>query len=613
MPENNDVKRGGISVETEHIFPIIKKWLYSEKEIFLRELVSNACDAVTKLRRLASLGEYAEPENEKYRITVSVSKSKKTITVSDNGIGMSEDELDRYICKMALSGAMDFIRKYEGKDDSDSGIIGHFGLGFYSAFMVADKVDVLTKSYTDAPAVFWSCDEAGNYEISPAERTGRGTDVILHVNDDSDEYLSDYKLRGILDRYCAFMPVEIYLVDEDAAPADGEDKKEDEKPVNDTMPLWQKKASECTEEEYLAFYRKVFDDYREPLFHLHLNADYPLNFKGILYFPRLREGYESLDGKVKLFYHQVFVADNIKEVIPEYLLMLRGVLDCPELPLNVSRSYLQNSAYVNKVGTYITKKVGDKITALCTSERENYEKMYPDLKTFLDYACICERKFYDRVKDALLLRSTDGKYYTFSEYLEGAADPVIYYTTDEKQQAAYVAMYADKGIRVAVFDTPLDVRLAESIEQYRADDKIRFRRIDAGLDALKGEGEDKAENAVKLFSAFSTDNCKLTVEAHPLSDTAAPALLTVSEETRRMQDMMRLYAEPGAPAMPTEATLVLNTDSGIIRRIDSGAYGDNTDAVVREVWSLALLSGRPLEASEMKELLENSYRLLEKL
>jgi len=613
MPENNDVKRGGISVETEHIFPIIKKWLYSEKEIFLRELVSNACDAVTKLRRLASLGEYAEPENEKYRITVSVSKSKKTITVSDNGIGMSEEELDRYICKMALSGAMDFIRKYEGKGDSDSGIIGHFGLGFYSAFMVADKVDVLTKSYTDAPAVFWSCDEAGNYEISPSDRTGRGTDVILHVNDDSDEYLNDYKLRGILDRYCAFMPVEIYLVDEDAPASDGEDKKEEEKPVNDTMPLWQKNASECTEEEYLSFYRKVFDDYREPLFHLHLNADYPLNFKGILYFPRLREGYESLEGKVKLFYHQVFVADNIKEVIPEYLLMLRGVLDCPELPLNVSRSYLQNSAYVSRVGTYITKKVGDKITSLCTSERENYEKMYPDLKTFLDYACICERKFYDRVKDALLLRATDGKYYSFSEYLEGVDDPVIYYTTDEKQQAAYVAMYADKGIRVAVFDTPLDVRLAESIEQYRADDKIRFRRIDAGLDALKGEGEDKMENAVKCFSAFSTDTCKLTVEAHPLSDTAAPALLTVSEETRRMQDMMRLYAEPGAPAMPTEATLVLNTNSEIIRRIDSGAYGDNTDAVVQEVWSLALLSGRTLEASEMKNLLENSYKLLLRL
>lgn len=620
MAEQNGTKTGGISVETEHIFPIIKKWLYSEKEIFLRELVSNACDAVTKLRRLSSLGEYSEPENEQYRITVSFSKSKKTISVADNGIGMTEDEVDRYICQMALSGAMDFIQKYEGKADDGAGIIGHFGLGFYSAFMVADRVDIDTRSYTQAPSVFWTCDEAGNYELSPSVRTDRGTEIILHVNEDSEEYLSEYKLREILDRYCAFMPVEIYLTDEDATPtaegeAEGEDKAEKEapKPINDTQPLWQKNPSDCTDKEYDDFYRKVFSDYREPLFHLHLNADYPLNFKGILYFPRLREGYESLEGKVKLFYHQVFVADNIKEVMPEYLLMLRGVLDCPELPLNVSRSYLQNNAYVNKVGAYITKKVGDKITSLCTSEREAYEKMYPDLKTFLAYACVCERKFYDRVKDALLLSCTDGSHLTLSEYLEEAKDKnenTVYYTTDARQQASYVSLYTQKGIRVAVFDNPLDVRLAESIEQYRADDKIRFRRIDADLDALKGEGDEKPEKAIALFSAFSDEHCKLTVEAHPLSDTETPALLTVSEETRRMQDFMRMYADASTPAMPTEATLVLNTNCEIIRRLDRGDYGDDTDTVARQIYSLALLSGRPLEAEEMKTFLRDSYRLL---
>ncbi|MBP5210121.1 MAG: molecular chaperone HtpG [Clostridia bacterium] len=607
-------RTGGISVETEHIFPIIKKWLYSEREIFLRELVSNACDAVTKLRRLASLGEY-DPAEETYRIDVSFSKSKKTLTVSDNGIGMTEDELDRYICKMALSGAMDFIQKYEGKTDGASGIIGHFGLGFYSAFMVADTVEIVTRSYTDAPAVHWSCTEAGEYVIDDAERPEHGTSVILHLNEESEEYLGEYKLREILQKYCAFMPTEIYLTDEDAPEKeDAKDaaQKDEPKPVNDTHPLWQKNPSDCTEEEYKDFYQRVFSDYRDTLFHLHLNADYPLNFRGVLYFPRLREGYESLEGKIKLYYNQVFVADNIKEVIPEYLLMLRGVLDCPDLPLNVSRSYLQNSAYVTKVGQYITKKVGDKIVALCQNERETYEKMYPDLKLFLAYASVCERKFYDRVADALLMRTAAGAYMTLPEYLEAAKETnenTVYYATDAKQQAAYLRLFEDKGVTCVIFDNPLDVRLAETIEQYKSDQKLKFRCVDSDLDALKGDGETKAKKAAGLFASFSTDKCKLTVRTEPLADTETPAILLTDEEARRMQDMMRMYGR-GDFDFPQEMTLVLNTNNPLIKKLEDGGFADRQETVARQIWLLALLSSRKLEAQEMKDLLSTSYDLM---
>ena len=615
---DTEKKQGGISVETEHIFPIIKKWLYSEKEIFLRELVSNACDAVTKLRRLASLGQY-ESDGQPYRVTVSFSKQAKTITVTDNGIGMTAEEVDRYICQMALSGALEFVQKYEGTSDQNSGIIGHFGLGFYSAFMVADTVDILTRSYTGAEAVSWTCTEAGQYEMSQGEKEERGTSIVLHINADSEEYLSAYKLREILDKYCGFMPTEIYLEDEDedteapAAEGDATDSpKAPPMPVNDTNPLWQKPASECTDEAYQEFYHKVFGDYRDPLFHIHLNADYPLNFKGILYLPRLREGYESLEGKIKLYYNQVFVADNIKEVLPEWLLMLRGVLDCPELPLNVSRSYLQNNVYVAKVSAYITKKVADKMVSLFTSEREAYANMYDDLKVFVSYACICDRKFYDRMAQALLFSTADGKKVTIEEYLEGKDGKTIYYATDAKRQAAFIKLYHDKGITPLLFDHMLDTKLAETIESYRREEGIKFQRIDADTEALKGDGMTTADVAKALFTGFATDMIKLTVEAAPLSDTQTPAILTTSEQSRRMEEMMRMYA-PDAPAMPVDATLVLNTNCPLIQKLNANEYGDNAGIVAQQIFSLALLSAKTLDATEMQTFLSNSYDLLSKL
>ena len=606
----NEKKKGGISVETEHIFPIIKKWLYSEKEIFLREIVSNASDAVTKLRRLASLGKY-EPDGAPYRIDVSFSKALKTLTVTDNGIGMTEEELEKYICNMALSGALEFIQKYEGeKEESGNGIIGHFGLGFYSSFMVADTVEIVTASYEGAPSVHFTCTEDGSYEIEKdATEHPRGTSVIMHVNEDSEEYLEEAKLREILDKYCAFMPVEIYLTDEDKeeeAP-EGEEKQAPT-PINDVTPLWQKKASEITDEEYNTFYTKVFREYNEPLFHLHLNADYPLCFKGILYFPKLKENYESLEGKVKLFYNQVFVAENIKEVLPEYLLMLRGVLDCPELPLNVSRSYLQNSTYVAKLSRYIAKKVADKLAKMCKNDRERYEEIWHDVKTFAEYASVCEKSFYDQAKDGLLLTLSDGKKTTVHDAIEEVGEKkTLYYTTDAVLRAQYISMYTARSIRVFVADTLLDERFFQMLEQYEG---VKFVRVDAGTDALKEEDTvTEDEHLTKLFSALGKEGKPLTVKQERLKDTSVPAVLTVSEESRRMEEMMRMYA-PDMPGMPTEATLVLNLSSPIIEGLASGKFGEKEETVAKYVYSLATLSHRALDAEEMKEFLFDSYGLL---
>ena len=386
---NENIRRGGISVETQHIFPIIKKWLYSDKDIFLREIVSNASDAVIKLKRLHSLGQITLPENEEFKITVKIDTDESIITVTDNGIGMTLEELQKYICSIALSGALDFIEKYEGGDKS-GGIIGHFGLGFYSSFMVSETVEVDTLSYQGGDAVHFTCNENGEYEISPSDRTERGTSVIMHISEAEKEYLDETRLKGILNKYCAFMPIEIYF--ENGKPTDNNESK----PVNETSPLWCRSSSEITEEEYNEFYHKIFNDYEDPLFSIHINADYPLNFKGILYFPRIKNEAQSLEGEIKLYYNQVFVADNIKEVLPEYLLMLRGALDCPELPLNVSRSYLQDNAYVKKIGQHIVKKVADKLNALLNNDRPAYEKIYEDIRVFIEYACLREKKFYDR-------------------------------------------------------------------------------------------------------------------------------------------------------------------------------------------------------------------------
>ena len=614
------IKKGGISVETEHIFPIIKKWLYSDKDIFLREIVSNACDAVTKLRRLTSLGQVSDIPDD-YKITVKADKEERTITVSDNGIGMTEEELDRYLCQIALSGALDFINKYEGEESRNNGIIGHFGLGFYSSFMVSDRVTVVTRSYTGAPAVKWECTDSGEYTLSPSDKETRGTDVIMHIADGEDEYLEDGKLKSILEQYCSFMPVEIYYEGEkkpEPEKKEGEEAKEPEapKPINDTHPLWMKNPSDCTEEEYLEFYRKVFHDYREPLFHIHINADYPLNFRGILYFPKITNEYESLEGQVKLYYNQVFVADNIKEVIPEFLLMLRGVIDCPELPLNVSRSYLQNSGYVAKMSQHIVKKVADKLNSLFTTERENYEKLWQDIKIFVEYGSLREKKFYDRVKDSVIYQLTGGRYVTLDEYLEGAKEKhenTVYYATDKMAQAQYISMLEGEGIDVMYLDKGLDNQFISMIEQER---NVKFLRVDSGVaDALRGDGEKFESKALADLFVKVSGNDKLKVTFENLKDGTLPAMLTVSEQDRRFGEMMKLYGmqNDGMPA--PEGELVLNSGSDMIKRLAAKAESGDESAAdsAGYIYRLALLAQRKLSAEELKDFLRGSFAMLDKL
>ncbi len=608
-------KKGGISVETAHIFPVIKKWLYSEKDIFLREIVSNACDAVTKLKRLSSLGQYDADET--YRVDVTLDKTAGTLTVSDNGIGMTAEELDRYICQIALSGALEFVEKYEG-ENKNNGIIGHFGLGFYSSFMVSDTVELVTRSYTNAPAIHWTCNAEGEYETTAGTREVHGTTVVMHISSEEAAYLNPDKIREILDKYCAFMPVEIYFTDADAEEPEAKEGEAPAapEPINDTTPLWLKNPSDCTPEDYKEFYRKVFHDYREPLFWIHLNADYPLNFRGILYFPKLTNEYESIEGQVKLYYNQVFVADNIKEVIPEYLLMLKGVLDCPELPLNVSRSYLQNNTYVSKVSAHIVKKVADKLCSLSNTAREEYEKVWNDIRTFVEYACMRDRKFYDRVKDALLLELTDGTYLTPADYLERVKETnenTVYYASDKAAQAQYISMFASQNIPVALFEKQLDTQFLSIIESY--DSNVKYVRIDADIaGALKGDG-DVTENKelADLFVKVS-GNEKLKVAFMPLKESTVPVLLTVSEESRRMEEMMKLYAMNGMGmgAYPVDYTLTVNTASPLISKLDSmeDARREQTAAYL---YQLARLSQRKLNAEELQQFLRDSYAVLDLL
>ena len=640
MNQDNTRRRGGISVETAHIFPIIKKWLYSEKDIFLRELVSNAADAVTKHKRLISLGEI-EGDEEAYRITVTVDKTAGTLTVSDNGIGMTEEEVTRYLGNIALSGALDFVSKYESEQDtSGTGIIGHFGLGFYSAFMVADTVEVITRSFTGGETVRWVCDTNGAYEFTDAPYTlHRGTDIILHVTEEESEYLGAAKVKDMLDKYCSFMPTEIYFVDANAPVPTGTPEAsevEDEEtevptpaeptPINDTTPLWQKAPSECTDEEYKEFYRKVFRDYREPLFHIHINADYPLNFKGILYFPRLGNEYESPEGQVKLYYNQVFVADNVSEVIPEYLFMLKGVLDCPELPLNVSRSYLQNNTYVSKVSAHIVKKVCDKLNSLCLNERETYEGVWDSIKTFVEYACMRDRKFYDRVSDSLLFKLTDGKYVTVEEYFkveEGETEPsekILYYTSDPEGQAQYVSLFEAEGIKVAVLDRLIDTQFVQMYESYAGEGGVKFRRIDADVAAaLQADGDVTESEALTALYREVSGNDKLEVKFTPLKDESTPAMLTVSEESRRMEEMMRMYAMQGGmgamPAYPVDYTLTVNTASPLTGKLMDlcEADPDKAKLIASQIYRLCLLSQRKLTAEELTDFLAAGFDLLGKL
>lgn len=615
----NTVQHGGIRVEVEHIFPIIKKWLYSEKEIFLREIVSNACDAVTKLRRLVSLGEVKDLDLSGAHIRVILDKDAKTITVTDTGIGMTEEELQKYICQIALSGALDFVQKYENADTTaESGIIGHFGLGFYSSFMVSTTVDVITRSYTSSSLLKWSCTDAGEFDIEPNymdedDLIGEhGTAVVMHISDEGAEFLDSTHLRSVLDKYCAFMPVEIYF-------EDGSEKPDEAtSPVNDVNPLWLRQPSEITDEEYKQFYHQVFGDYRDPLFYIHLRADYPLNFKGILYFPRISNEYESLEGQVKLFYNQVFVADNIKEVIPEYLLMLKGVLDCPEMPLNVSRSYLQNSGYVAKISAHITKKVADKINALFNNEREQFETLWRDLKTFVEYGCMRDRKFYDRVKDSLLLEKCGGGFVTLSEYLEGAKDKhenKVYYATDKVAQAQYISLLEKEGIVVTVLDRVLDTQFIHVLES--ANDNVKFLRVDAEV-ASALQSTEAATAFEQVTDAFKTVlDEHTTVETQSWKDGEVPAVLIVSEESRRVEEMMKMYTVPGqsAPDFPLDYKLILNTSNSLIQKINDlhGSDPEKASVLAKHILHLATLSQRKLSADELKLFLTDSYSLLSML
>lgn len=631
MEEN--IKKGGISVETQNIFPVIKKWLYSDKDIFVRELISNGCDAVTKHKRLVSLGE-AESDGKPYRIDVTLDTELGTLTFSDNGIGMNQEEIDKYINQIALSGALDFIQKYEGEsEDAGKGIIGHFGLGFYSAFMIADKVEIKSKSYRkDDAAVWWTGNEDGSYEMRPCDKMQRGTDIILYINDDEKEYASESKIREIIEKFCSFMPVEIYytvLPEKKAEVKEGEEPKEksEPKPVNDTTPLWLKKPSECTDEEYKEFYRKVFHDYKEPLFWIHISADYPLNFKGILYFPKLSNEYGNYEGQVKLYYNQVFVADNIKEVIPEYMFLLKGVLDCPELPLNVSRSYLQSNGYVAKISAHIVKKVSDKLNSLFNTDREKYESFWDDVKPFVEYAGIRDNKFFSKVKDVILYKTTEGKFMTLAEYAANEHyDNTVYYTDDKQRQSKYVSMFASQGVPVVEFDKLIDVQFVSFAEsELKSDDKykdIKFVRVDSGVadilkDSDKQTDEEQSKKLCDFFKETLGKGDGLKISCDHLKDSTVPAVLNLSEQSRRFSDMMKMYGG-GMGSMPVEETLVLNLSNPLIGKIADKITSEETPdelskSLATQAYMLALVAQRPLEPDELSKFISQSSELFAKL
>ena len=602
-----NTEKGGISVQTEHIFPIIKKWLYSDKDIFLREIVSNACDACTKLKRLYSLGEVKDVNCDDFRIDVVLDKEAKTVSIKDNGIGMSADEVKRYINQIALSGALEFIEKYDEKNGAD-GIIGHFGLGFYSAFMVAERVQMYTKSYTDAPAVAWECTEGGSYEMSEDETSDeRGTLIVLHITDDEKEYLDGARLRAILEKYCSFMPVPVYFDDGEKCDCKDEKCSHEHGPVliNDTEPLWTKNPSDCTKEQYDELYRKLTGDFKEPLFYIHINADYPLNFKGILYFPKYTSQYESLEGEIKLYYNQVFVADNIKEILPDYMIMLKGVLDCPELPLNVSRSYLQNDAYSKKIAKHISKKVSDKLSSLFNTEREEFEKLWEDVKAFVLFASLRDEKFYERVKECVLFKSSDGEFMTLSEYKEKTKDVhegKVFYTTDRVSQAQYVSMLKKQGATVVELDGVLDTQFISLLES--TETGLKFNRVDSELSELmkSDTAADINEDAVKeLFGELLGKDVQINV--CPLKD-GAPLILTVSEDSRRMNDMLKMYQSfgkgEGISALAEKEELCINSLHPVISAL-SKTDKEAALPVAKQLLNLARLMRRPLSADEAED------------
>ena len=739
MGESNTVKNGNLSINSENIFPIIKKWLYSDHDIFYRELISNGCDAVTKLKKLDMMGEYTLPDGYKPRVDVIVNPEQKTLTVIDNGLGMTADEVEEYINQIAFSGATDFIEKYKDKSNADQ-IIGHFGLGFYSAFMVADEVHIDTLSYQEgAKAVHWECDGGTEYSMEEGDRKEVGTAITLFLNEDCLEFCNEYKAREVIKKYCSFMPTEIYLAkantqetqiikaeekqeddvvleeihpEKKPAPepkegeeaAESEDDNDDSENVeklkirkrpellNDTAPLWTKHANDCTKEEYLEFYRKVFHDYKEPLFWIHLNMDYPFNLKGILYFPKINMEYESIEGTIKLYNNQVFIADNIKEVIPEFLLLLKGVIDCPDLPLNVSRSALQNDGFVKKISEYISKKVADKLSGMCKTEKEEYDKYWDDISPFIKFGCLKDDKFCERMNDYILFKNLDGKYLTLPECLEikpsneagqadgaedagsgnengstadengenengGAAeekesggavdengqkveaevvsdgdkaddaeeaeekkDKIIYYVTDEKQQGQYIKMFKDAGMDAVILTHNIDQPFVQQLES--KNEGVRFQRIDADMtDAMKSETteelekelEAEAESLGKLMKK-ALNNDKLTVKVEKLKDEKISSVLTLSEETRRMQDMMRMYSMPGMDmggfGGGEGETLILNAGNPLVQYVNEHQEGENVEMICEQLYDLAKIQQAPLAPEAMTKFIARSNEIM---
>lgn len=625
--------KGNISVDSENLFPIIKKWLYSDKDIFLRELVSNGCDAVTKLKKLASIGEAQIDENEKFKVTVSIFKDAKKLVISDNGIGMTAEEIDKYINQIAFSGASDFLSKYKEEDDKSSQIIGHFGLGFYSAFMVADSVEIDSLSYQDgAKAAKWTCDGSMEFDLTDGDRTERGTTITLNIAEDSEEFLEESTIRQILHKYCAFLPIEIYVeVPEDkhedhcdcGHDHEHEHEHEDDtpsepKPINNTTPLWMKKPSECTDEEYKEFYRNVFMDFNEPLFWIHLNVDYPFNLKGILYFPKINHEFAGQEGQIKLYNNQVFVADNVKEVIPEFLMLLKGVIDCPDLPLNVSRSFLQNDGYVKKISSHITKKVADKLASIYNNERENYEKYWDYINIFIKYGCLRDEKFYEKVKDVIIYKDIDGKYLTLDEYLDGKEEKDVYYVSDPQTQSQYINMFKNQGLNAVVLPSMMDTHFISLVEMKQTG--VKFKRIDSAINDISDNTEkddSTKEQEEKLIEKFKNEikDDTLKIEVQSLKDDSIPAVILLGEQSRRMQEMYKAYGQQMAgmaDMFHDEFTLVLNSNNSLIKKIDT-LNDEDANLVIDHVYDLAKISHSPLPAEQMTKFIERSNKLLEKL
>ena len=686
-------RSGSLSINSENIFPIIKKWLYSDHDIFYRELISNGCDAVTKLKKLDMMGEYSLPESYKSRIDVIVDPEKKTLTFKDNGLGMTADEVEEYINQIAFSGATDFIEKYKDKSNSDQ-IIGHFGLGFYSAFMVADEVHIDTLSYQEgATPVHWECDGGTEFTMEDGNKTEVGTTITLFLNEDCLEFCNEYKAREVVKKYCSFMPTEIYLskadtketqiikeeeqqpddvvlevIEPEKKEADGEGEEQEAKKLkikkrpelmNETTPLWTKHPNDCTKEEYQEFYRKVFQDYKEPLFWIHLNMDYPFNLKGILYFPKINMEYESIEGTIKLYNNQVFIADNIKEVIPEFLLLLKGVIDCPDLPLNVSRSALQNDGFVKKIAEYITKKVADKLAGMCKTEKEEYDKYWDDISPFIKFGCLKDDKFCEKMNDYILFKNLDGKYLTLPECLEiksqdeeaaeadtavdenGNAveaevvkddampdaedaqeeqkEKIIYYVTDEQQQSQYINMFRAAKMDAVILTHNIDQPFVSQLEA--KNEGIRFQRIDADIsDAMKSKTSKKAEKelaeqaeSIGNLMKKALKNDKLTVKLEKLKNKKVSSMITLSEESRRMQDMMKMYSMPGMDmgAFGGEGeTLILNANHPLVQYITEHQEGENAEMICEQLYDLAKLQHAPLNAEAMTKFVNRSNEIM---